>query len=59
MTDENDTVGTYLSACLYCGALLVGMNKSEFIAHLRDNGETLAADMHELAGALSAYEGNR
>jgi hypothetical protein len=34
---------TYRDPCPFCGARLIGMTKAEYVAHLRDNGETLAA----------------
>lgn len=51
MNSESDTddFGTesYRDLCPKCGARLVGMAKSEYIEHLRENGETLAAKIED------------
>lgn len=46
MTDTSAN-GTYRDRCPKCGARLVGMTKAEYIEHLRENGETLAAKIEE------------
>jgi hypothetical protein len=38
---------TYRDPCPKCGARLLGMNKEEYVEHLRENGETLAARIEE------------
>lgn len=38
---------TYQDPCPKCGARLVGFSKEEYIEHLRENGESLAADLTE------------
>lgn len=42
MTDLS-TMDTYQDPCPICGARLIGVSKEEFIDHLRQNGEGLAA----------------
>ena len=39
--------GTYCDPCPKCGARLIGFTKEDFIEHLRENGEDLAAKIHE------------
>lgn len=38
---------TYRDPCPHCGSRMLGHSKAEFVAHLRENGETLAADIWE------------
>lgn len=42
-----DDAGTYRDLCPKCGARLVGFTKEEYVQHLRDNGEMLAAEIEE------------
>lgn len=42
MTTET-TLETYIDPCPKCGARLIGLSKAEFVEHLRQNGEELAA----------------
>lgn len=38
---------TYRDPCPKCGARLVGFTKEDYVSHLRENGETLAARIEE------------
>lgn len=44
MSDEFDT---YRDPCPKCGARLIGHSKEEYIEHLLENGESLAAMIEE------------
>ncbi|QCW05287.1 hypothetical protein [Natrinema pallidum] len=47
---ENDAKvekGTYRDPCPKCGARMIGHTKEDYIDHLRENGETLAAKIEE------------
>lgn len=37
----------YREQCPKCGARLLGFTKQDYVAHLRENGETLAAEIQE------------
>lgn len=39
--------GTYRDPCPKCGARLIGFSKQDYVEHLRENGETLAAKIEE------------
>jgi transcription initiation factor IIE alpha subunit len=43
MPSEEHTAATYRTVCPKCGAALLGFTKQDYIDHLRENGETLAA----------------
>jgi len=43
----HDSVGAYRGPCPKCGARLVGLSKPEYVQHLRENGEMLAAKVEE------------
>lgn len=48
MSGEEVEGGTYQDPCPKCGARLIGMDKEEFIKHLReDDDEPLAARIYE------------
>lgn len=38
---------SYADPCPKCGARLLGYSKEDFVEHLRENGEELAAKIHE------------
>lgn len=38
---------TYRDPCPKCGARLLAFSKEEYVEHLRENGETLAARIEE------------
>lgn len=42
-----DRTESYRDPCPKCGARLLGFDKRDFIDHLRENGETLAARIEE------------
>lgn len=44
---DHASSGTYHDPCPKCGARLIGFTKEDFIEHLRENGEDLAAKIHE------------
>lgn len=46
MSDQYGS-GTYRDPCPKCGDRLLGLSKEEYIEHLRENGETLAAKIEE------------
>lgn len=46
MSDQPNA-GAYRDPCPKCGARLIGMTKEEYVEHLRENGETLAARIEE------------
>jgi hypothetical protein len=43
MMTDRDEGGTYQDPCPKCGTRMIGVSKSEYIAHLQANGETLVA----------------
>ena len=45
--DGTDRFESYRDQCPKCGATLLGMSKEEYVEHLRENGETLAAKIEE------------
>ena len=47
MTDADLGERTYRDPCPKCGARLVAVTKPEYVEHLRENGEMLAADLEE------------
>jgi predicted RNA-binding Zn-ribbon protein involved in translation (DUF1610 family) len=47
MSDGQSTDETYRDPCPKCGAQLIGFTKEDYIAHLRENGEMLAAKIEE------------
>ncbi len=47
MPTDKHNAGTYRDPCPKCGARLLGMTKAEYVEHLRENGETLAARIEE------------
>lgn len=50
MTDKTTTTETFIDPCPKCGDRLLGVSKAEFIAHLRQNDETLAARIWDEMG---------
>lgn len=44
---ETERSESYVDPCPKCGARLLGVSKREYVAHLRENGETFAAKIEE------------
>lgn len=43
----SDRTESYRDPCPKCGSRLLGFSKVEYVQHLRENGETLAARIEE------------